>query len=242
MKFQKLFAGMLASVAVASALGTTTASAASSKRLNGVWWTGQQENYWCGYAALRSAVNNEYQIKNLKSGYRYFWSQKDIADHMQNNYGMHPYDNYYYDGSCAWYTGSSNTTDTNQDNYPVGRMLTKITSAFTWVAYGCCTTGNNQLSSSEVKWRLKSTINSNHSVLACGRSNSNGSSYMPNYPTGYFEHWIATDGYTNDGDTVCVVDPAAQGCGGSGFGNVQKYYNVSIKKFTDFAWYHGLIW
>ncbi|MBE6842291.1 MAG: hypothetical protein E7510_05625 [Ruminococcus sp.] len=155
---------------------------------------------------------------------------------------MHPYDNVNYDGSLAWYVGSKNT-DSDQSKYPAGRALKAIT-GFNYIAYGCSTTGKSNLESSQVKSKLVSTINTGHAVLACGRSNSQGTSYMPGYPAGKYGHWIASDGYRDDGKQVWVVDPAGSNTGvlGSSWKSVFAYYSVSIDKFTDFAWYHGILW
>lgn len=242
MKKKKIIATLLSSLLVASSFASMTTVSAASKRLGNVYQYRQEKNYWCGYAAMQSEINNSYRSKKIKSAYNYQWSQSDVANYMQNNHNMHPYDNYNYDGSLAWYTGALNT-DSNQNNYPVGRALTNIT-GFTYVAYGCSTTGESSLASSKVKSKLVSTINNGHAVLACGRSNSQGTSYLPGYPSGKYGHWIASDGYMDDGDKVWVVDPAGDNVSvlGSGWKNVSRYYSVSIDKFTDFAWYRGIIW
>lgn len=241
---KKLFTVLLSTLLVGSSfVNALSVSAASSKRLGNVLQYRQEKDYWCGYAAMQSEINNAYKSGSITSQYDFEWRQSGVANYMEKNYNMHPYvNNINVDGSLAWYTGNKNV-DSNQANYPVVQALRKIT-GFYYVSYGCCTTGSSNLESSEVKSKLVSTINLGHAVLACGRSNSQGTSYMPGYPSGKVVHWIASDGYMDGGDKVWIVDPAGDNVSvlDSNWSNVSRYYFVSIDKFTDFAWYHGIIW
>lgn len=244
MKIKKLLIGLMGSLFLTSAMvGTLSASAASYKRISGVWQYPQETDYWCGYAAFQSAINNEQRIKNMVNSYNYIWSQTDVANYMEDHYNMHPYDNSYYngkDGSLSWYTGGKDV-DSDRKYYPVALALTELTKSFTWAPYGCGTTGESELKASEVKDRIVSTLNGNHAVLALGVSNPNGSSYIPGYPNRWTRHWICLDGYKDYGNSVWIVDPAASSSHCTGF-NISRYYSVSIDKFTDFAYRGGIIW
>lgn len=239
---KKAIIGVIGSVFMAASMvGSITASAATSKRIAGVWQYPQERNYWCGYSALQSAINNEYRIGNMKSAYNYLWTQNNVATYVDNNWScIAPYSSNSNINAMPWYIGGSNV-DTNQNNYPAGRMLTNVTSTFAWDAYGCSTTGSGTLDSTQVKNKVVSTTDKNHAVLACGRSNPNGTSYMPGYPKYMVGHWIASDGYANSGNTIWVVDPAATATCLSGF-TCSRYYSVTAQKFTDFAWYRGIFW
>lgn len=254
MKLKKLLISVIASASVVtSMMGSLSTSAADQSRwLYSIDQQGQKYDYFCGYAAMLTEIDHSYRLGKLKGSNNKKWDQDKVAVYMQDHYNHKPYQNGQYDqygnkidGSLAWYVGSSNSVDYNQNMYPAGRALKAIT-GFSYIAYGCCTSGESSLRASEVKSRVRNTINNNHAVLACGRSNPEGSSYLPNYPTWTkIEHWIAVDGYNYSdkyGDNIWILDPAARGCGGAGFENVPQSYSVTLQKFTDFAWFHGILW
>ena len=240
---KKTILGVIGSVIMAASMvGSITASAATTKRISGVLQYPQEKNYWCGYSALQSAINNEYRIGNLKSNYNYLWTQSNVATYIDNNWScIHPYSSNENDiNAMPWYIGAK-SVDTNRSNYPACIALSNLTKSFRWDPYGCSTTGNGELAWTAVKSKVMTTTDKTHAVLACGRSNPNGTSYMPGYPKYMVGHWIACDGYKNSGNNIWVVDPAANASCLSGF-SCSAYYNVTVQKFTDFAWFRGILW
>ena len=233
-------------VCVSASVSAVSSVSAADNRLNNMWSHPQEKSYWCGYSAMQSVVQHEVSLGNVsgRKSKSDSLSQTEIANFMKDNYGINPYvNNIDNDGSLPWYSGSKNV-DTNQCNYYPGRALNKITDkdSYAWRAYGCSTTGVGELDYKKVKEKVKYAIDKGHGVLACGRSNPNGTSYIPGYPTDeYVVHWLAIDGYKNDGNRICIIDTGA-GSPVSGLGNVSRYYTLSIENFTDFAWYHGIVW
>ncbi|MDO5558426.1 MAG: hypothetical protein Q4F95_02385 [Oscillospiraceae bacterium] len=226
--------GLVGSVCIASSSMTV---GAKDVRLTNMSQHPQEKNYWCGYSAMQSVIQRESYIGNLRSNAYYNLSQTGVANYMRDSmYVGDPYNG----TECPWYSGNQ-SVDTNQNNYKASKALSNM-SNFHWVAYGCGTTGSGDLSYSEVKWRLVSTLNAGHGCLISGRSNPNGSSYLPGYPSYFVCHWVATDGYTNDGNYIWIIDPAAHGTGVSFRDSVSAYYKVTLEKITDFAWYHGIMW
>jgi hypothetical protein len=49
----------------------------------------------------------------------------------------------------------------------------------------------------------------------------------PGYPGGTIYHYVAVVGYSNNGDSAVIADPAGAGAGGSTWGNVPKTYTIS---------------
>ena len=239
MKKLNMLAGILGSVIIAgSMIGSVTASAATSKIIANVYQYSQQKGWWCGYASMESALNNEYYRGNMVPGYNYWWSQTNVADAAHNyNNRIVPYNPKDKDWSpFPWYIGG-NSHVRNQKYYPAGGFLNSKV-RFTWIALG---NSFPDFSKENVKKKLMSTLDSGHAVLCCGISNSRDSSHMPNYPAGAKGHWVACDGYSNSGNTILIVDPAANSvC--IGYDSVRPYYSVSLDKFYAFASGHGIIW
>jgi hypothetical protein len=50
----------------------------------------------------------------------------------------------------------------------------------------------------------------------------------PGYPPGEIFHYVAVVGYADGGETVLIADPAAEGHGGSSWGNVPQTYWISL--------------
>jgi hypothetical protein len=49
----------------------------------------------------------------------------------------------------------------------------------------------------------------------------------PGYPSGTIYHYVAVVGYSDNGDSALIADPAGAGAGGSSWGNVPKTYTIS---------------
>ena len=93
--------------------------------------------------------------------------------------------------------------------------------------------------------RVRATTSQGHGVLACGESKAdyNHLSHMPGYTTSYnVGHWVAIDGYKDDGNTIWIVDPI-NGCSAISWNtNVSKYYSITLSKFTAFVSPRGIFW
>lgn len=76
-----------------------------------------------------------------------------------------------------------------------------------------------------------------------GTADYNHLSHMPGYTTSYnVGHWVAIDGYKDDGNTIWIVDPI-NGCSAISWNtNVSKYYSITLSKFTAFVAPRGIFW
>lgn len=179
----------------------------------------QEKNYWCGYAAMKSLLDYEGISK----------TQTQIAQQV-----------YSPNIACPWYT--INGSDKSQ--FPVAVKLTEWT-GYNYVPYPYGAAGGTNLSSSEVRARIITTIDVRHGVMICGNSrgdlDSDHISKLPGYPNDNIGHWVASDGYTDNGRYIWIIDPAKSPAV-SWSGSINPYYTVDSEKLTAFAKSKGIIW
>ncbi len=194
-----------------------TRASNESKRLN-ILQVPQETNYWCGYAAMKSLLDYEGVVM----------SQSEIASKTWNP-----------DDACPWYT----MYGTQRDQFPVPNVLEELT-GFYYCPYPFGGAGSTELTESDIKPKIVSTIDKNHGVLACGesyRTYDREGSRLPGYPAQRISHWIAIDGYESYGSEVWVVDPAKSDKISWSSG-ISANYKISTEKLASFATMKGIVW
>ncbi|GHU52354.1 hypothetical protein FACS1894132_01810 [Clostridia bacterium] len=201
---------------------STFTASYTMKRLATLGQRPQQTNFWCGYAAMESLLDYDYQ---------------DVTQTQIANWTYSP------SLACPWYLSNGNSTS----QFPVAVVLTEKI-GFTYLPYPYGGVGATTLVSSNIKDKITATIDQNHGVLALGTSRKNKSngtedaSHFYGYPINTdISHWVAIDGYASSGNTIWIVDPAKSPAV-TWSDNISAYQSVSIEKLTAFAQTHGIIW
>ncbi len=178
----------------------------------------QSKYNYCGYAAIKSLLDFEGINK----------SQHQIASEVYNT-----------NSSCPWYLSNGNSLD----QFPVPNYL-RNQMGFSYTPFPYGTAGTVNITTEQVKYRVVSTIDNGHGVMACGASRGdkvNHESYLPGYPKRRIGHWLAVRGYRKYGNTVEIVDPAKSSA--VSFGNdIEAYYDISTSKLRAFASEKGIVW
>ena len=209
----------------ASLLQTDSSKAtsyASSCFISNIVQYPQETSYYCGPAAVKSilsGVGNTTVTQSTLAGSSYL---------KTSVYGNTP-----------WYiTNGSSTSD-----YPAYNTLHAFTT-YNYYPYPYGTLGTPPTSTG-LSLRIKQTTSYGYGVLACGESQASYShaSHMPGYPTSSnIGHWVAVNGYMDDGNTIWIVDPISGSSAISWSGNVSAYYTVTLTKFTAFVAPRGIFW
>lgn len=192
-------------------------------RLGKMYQYPQERDYWCGYSALQSLVNNEYLTR--LPYWNYEFSQSTIASYLYNNISYFP-DPYTYGNELGqWYGGASFDPNSLSDLelIPAVMMLRNQCGANYWAA-------NNSISRASMASKLHMSLNNAHGVMVCGQ----GSSLNGHY---YGGHWIAIDGYRDYSwgeSTYYVVDPAGQSPALDYGWSIERYYDVTISELYSF--------
>ena len=190
---------------------------ASAKRLS-IYQVPQETGYYCGYAAIKSLLDYEGISK----------TQDDIADEVYNQ-----------DNACPWYLSNGDT----RDQFPVPNYLTDEI-GFYYVPYPYGAAGATNVTASDIKPKVVSTIDNNHGLVACGRSYGNISghaSILPGYPAREIGHWLAIDGYKTDGDETWIVDPAKSSAV-TWSSSITAYYSITTEKLAAYVKARGIVW
>lgn len=178
----------------------------------------QETNYWCGYAAMQSLL--DYENINMTQG--------EIADIV-----------YSRDISCPWYLSHGNS----KEQFPVAVELTRLT-GYNYIPYPYGAAGTTTLTEESVKSRVIGTIDRYRGLMGCGTSRGSRSghaSILPGYPNRDITHWLAIDGYNDDGEYIYIIDPAKSNKV-SWSDAIDAYYKIPVEKFTAFLQTRGLIW
>lgn len=200
----------------------STDSYPSSYRVAAVVQYPQDYSYYCGPAAVKSVLAGEGNTTITQAtlaGDSYLQTDK--------------YSN------TPWYItdGSSNS------DYPVYNTLRAFTS-YAYVPYPSGALGTPP-TSPKLSLMIKCTTSQGHGVVANGESKASAThaSHMPGYTTASnIAHWVAVDGYEDDGDTIWIVDPVSGSSAISWSANVTRYYSVTLEKFTAFVAPRGIFW
>lgn len=190
---------------------------ASYKYLD-VWQVPQSTNYYCGYASIKSIL--DYHRVNK--------TQDEIAEEV-----------YSINDSCPWYLMNGNS----YDQFPVPKYLKEKT-GFNYAPYPYGAAGSANISISDVRRRVVSTLDDEQGLMACGSSKGSESeheSILPGYPSYDVNHWIVVRGYKKYGDTIFIADPAKSSAV-SFSDNIRAYYSVSASKLRAFIQPRGLVW
>jgi len=179
----------------------------------------QQNNYYCGYAAMKS-------ILDYKGVYR---TQDQIASTV-----------YRTTCPCPWFISP---TGSSWSDFPVATNLTNWLST-TFVPFPYGPAGGTTITPYDVRWRVKLSVDSNKGALSCGlsRGTSPGHlSILPGYPAVDINHWITLKGYGINGNLIYVADPAKSPA--VWFSKqISAYYWISDAKLAAYASNRGLIW
>lgn len=198
--------------------GGSFAPLASSKRL-AIYQVPQATDFWCGFAAIKSLLDYEDIDK----------TQSDIAYDVVNS----------QEKSCPWYI----VDGSEREDFPVPVYLSDEIGFF-YVPYPYGPAGGTDVEASDIDYKIVSTIDDNHGVMACGRSRGDipdDPSILPGYPAVEIGHWLAVDGYKSDGDEIWIVDPAKSD--EVYFSDdIDAYYSVTSTKLAAFAKYRGIVW
>jgi len=96
-------------------------------------------------------------------------------------------------------------------------------------------------------------VDNNKPVMVCGASGpNNAASHIPGYPNSVVGHWLVAYGYTDNGNTAVIADPAYSPGVINWSSNISPAYTISMQKATDYVnavgcssanvWPRGLIW
>lgn len=216
------------SAASAASAASAVAAEASGVSLNNTFQFPQEKSYYCGPAAVKSVLYNE---GGPTGSLNYSITQSTLAS---SSYLKTDANN-----NTPWYMNNGSTFS----DYPVYNTLHALTS-FNYIPYPAGQLGTAP-TAANLKSRVVSTTSLGHAVVADGLSaaSSTATSHMPGYTTSEsVVHWVAVNGYMDDGDTIRIVDPI-NGCTAISWNaNVSKYYTVSLSKFTAFVATKGIFY
>lgn len=205
--------------------GATDAGMPSSWRISGLYQVPQEKSYWCGCAAAKSILDSLGIVK----------TQAQLASDTYLKTERF--------GNTPWYI--SNGNDFSQ--FPMATTLRDAqyevsNTAFGYVPSPLGAAGANPLTVDECKAYVMSTTYSGYGVAACGVSKATNDNYhLPGYPASDVGHWIVSDGYLNNGNSIWIIDPAKSSVV-SWSNNISAYYNISATKFRNFIQPRGIIW
>ena len=178
----------------------------------------QQNDYYCGYAAIKSVLDYKNIIK----------TQTQIAE-----------DVYYSDEALAWYR----TNGSELTQFPAAVGLREYTNdPYVPFPYGAA--GGTPISASDIEWRVRSAILNDRGVLACGTSQGStpgSNSILPGYPAQPIHHWIVVKGYSNNGSTMWIADPAKSPAV-TWSDSISAQYSISSVTLAAYAQTRGIIW
>ena len=141
--------------------------------------------------------------------------------------------------ALPWYT----VNGSEKSQFPAATHMSDYT-GFNYIPFPYGAAGTSNLTASDIEPKVMATINNGHGLLVCGRSYGNikdHASILPNYPAKEVGHWLACDGYKDNGATIWLVDPAKSDCV-SWSGNITRYLSVSSSKLAAYANARGIIW
>lgn len=138
---------------------------------------------------------------------------------------------------CPWYISHGD----DRSQFPVATNLHKWTGYYyVPIPYGRA--GANPIDTNLVESSVIYTINKKYGVLAAGNSTGKKDYTLPGYPTDEnINHWIAIDGYDNNGKTIWIVDPAKSDVI-RWSKNIKKYYDIPSTLLRNYVSTRGLIW
>ena len=93
------------------------------------------------------------------------------------------------------------------------------------------------LTDSQCKAYVMSATSNGHAVAIC--STSYGT--LPGYPSNEVGHWLASDGYYNNGDKIWIADPA-KSSEVSWSNSISASYDVSASTLNNFVGWKGIVW
>lgn len=199
----------------------------SSWRISDLYQVPQEKNYWCGCAAAKSILDNIGIVK----------TQTQLASNTYLQTERF--------GSTPWYITNGNEFS----QFPMATTLMDVqyevgNSAFGYVPSPLGAAGTNPLTVEQCKSYVMSTTSAfgdGYGVAACGASQNVTGYRLPGYPASYIGHWIVSDGYKDNGNTIWIVDPAKSSAV-SWSGSISAYYSISATLFRNFIQPRGIIW
>lgn len=84
---------------------------------------------------------------------------------------------------------------------------------------------------------VMSATSNGHAVAICGTSYGT----LPGYPSNEVGHWLASDGYYNNGDKIWIADPA-KSSEVSWSNSISASYDVSASTLNNFVGWKGIVW
>lgn len=199
----------------------------SSWRISGLKQVPQERNYWCGCAAAKSILDCIGIIK----------TQTQLASDTYLKTERF--------GSTPWYISNGNEFS----QFPMATTLMNAqrevgNSVFSYVPSPLGVAGANPLTVEQCKSYVMSTTSAfgkGYGVAACGASQNVTGYRLPGYPASYIGHWIVSDGYKDNGNTIWIVDPAKSSAV-SWSGSISAYYSIPATLFRNFIQPRGIIW
>lgn len=206
---------------------TTYEEIPSSWRIWDLYQVPQEEDYWCGCAAAKSILDNIGIVK----------TQTQLASDTYLQTERY--------GNTPWYITNGNEFS----QFPMATTLMNVqyevgNSAFGYVPSPLGAAGANPLTVDQCKSYVMSTTSAfgdGYGVAACGASQNVTGYRLPGYPASYIGHWIVSDGYKDNGNTIWIVDPAKSSVI-SWSGSISAYYSISATLFRNFIQPRGIIW
>ena len=206
---------------------TTYEEIPSSWRISDLYQVPQERNYWCGCAAAKSILDNIGIVK----------TQTQLASNTYLQTERF--------GSTPWYITNGNEFS----QFPMATTLMNVqyevgNSAFGYVPSPLGAAGANPLTVEQCKSYVMSTTSAfgdGYGVAACGASQNVTGYRLPGYPASYIGHWIVSDGYKDNGNTIWIVDPAKSSAV-SWSSSISAYYSISATLFRNFIQPRGIIW
>lgn len=152
------------------------------------------------------------------------------------------------ENGTPWYMTNGN----DYSQFPMPNTLTDIQyevsdSAYMYVASPTGAAGANPLTVEQCKAYVMSTVSVfgfGYGVAANGRSDKDvdDPSHLPGYPTNEdIKHWVAVDGYYDNGNMIWIADPAKSSAVGWS-NSIQSYCIVSAENFCAFVAHRGIVW
>ncbi|WP_371614398.1 C39 family peptidase [Streptomyces sp. NBC_00454] len=141
---------------------------------------------------------------------------------LQSRLGYTPHSQSTY----AWYMGTDD--DGTDDAGRVARELNRSGNTG-WYEYKTINWDPTQAQRNLFKYDVMYDIDRGYPMVVNLWIPAGYNGAPPNYPNQNrtILHYVTVVGYANNGDTVYVYDPAAEGAGGAGWGNVPRQWTMS---------------
>ena len=136
-------------------------------------------------------------------------------------------------GETIWFLDAHSTT---YDCF-MSRVLNSMQSSVYYIPSPFGDAVGTGLTDSQCKAYVMSATSNGHAVAICGTSYGT----LPGYPSNEVGHWLASDGYYNNGDEIWIADPA-KSSEVSWSDSISASYHVSASTLNNFVGWKGIVW